>query len=99
MERMLESRWFTTDGTIWLSAALPALATATYGIRVIGDFEGISHRAERTHRNLEQLIEAIEQDPADLTLLPARASSAADEMFGDDASGASRRKAAAAIAG
>jgi hypothetical protein len=70
----------------WLSAALPALATASYGIRVIGDFEGTFQRAERTHRQLDQLIAAIMQDPPDFTLMRARARSAADAMLGDVAS-------------
>ena len=76
----------TPQVTIWLSAALPALATASYGIRVIGDFEGIFHRSRRTQRKLEQLAKAVEQDPIDLTLLRARASSAADVLLGDVAS-------------
>jgi hypothetical protein len=71
---------------IWLSAALPALATASYGIRVIGDFEGVFQRADRTHRQLDQLIAAIEQDPPDFSLMRARARSAADAMLGDVAS-------------
>jgi hypothetical protein len=74
------------QATIWLSTALPALATACYGIRVIGDFDGIVHRAERTHRQLDQLIGAIEQDPPDFSLMRARARSAADAMLGDVAS-------------
>jgi hypothetical protein len=48
--------------TIWLSAALPALATATYGIRVIGDFEGIHQRGERTYRQLLMLSAAIKRE-------------------------------------
>jgi hypothetical protein len=71
------------EATIWLSAALPALATATYGIRVIGDFESIHRRAERTHHGLDQLITAIKNDPADFGLLRARARSGADIMLGD----------------
>jgi hypothetical protein len=74
------------EAPIWLSAALPALATATYGIRVIGDFEGISQRGERTHRQLDQLINAIQQDPAEFSLLRARARTAAEAMLGDVAS-------------
>lgn len=50
------------EGTIWASAALPALATATYGIRVIGDFEGIHQRGERTYRQLRQLAAAVKRD-------------------------------------
>jgi hypothetical protein len=72
--------------TIWLNTALPALATASYGIRVIGDFDGIFQRAKRTHRQLDQLITAIMQDPPDFTLMRARARSAADAMLGDVAS-------------
>src|SRR5580700_6916560 len=68
---------------IWLSVALPALATASYGIRVIGDFEGIFQRADRTHRQLDQLIAAIQQDSPDFSLMRARARSAADAMLGD----------------
>jgi hypothetical protein len=71
------------EAPIWFSAALPALATATYGIRVIGDFEGISQRGERTHHQLDQLIAAVQQDPADFALLRARARTAADAMLGD----------------
>ena len=72
--------------TIWLSAALPALATASYGIRIIGNFEEVAHRGERTRHNLGQLIAAIKQDPPILALLRARARSAADVMLGDVAS-------------
>ena len=39
-----------------LTAGLPALATATYGIRLIGDFDGIAHRSERTQAILQKLI-------------------------------------------
>jgi hypothetical protein len=66
-----------------LAAGLPALATATYGIRVIGDFEGVARRSERTHLALEKVIEAIGKDKFDLALLRARARSAADIMLGD----------------
>jgi hypothetical protein len=77
-------QWMWGDALpVWLSAALPALATATYGIRVIGDFEGAHRRAERTHHALDQLIGAIKQDPADFALLRARARSAGDAMLGD----------------
>ena len=76
--------WPEHEATIWLSAAFPALATATYGIRIIGDFESIHRRAERTHRGLDELIQAIEKDdPADFGLLRARARSGADIMLGD----------------
>lgn len=66
-----------------LAAGLPALATASYGIRVIGDFEGIARRSERTHDVLKELIEAVGHDPLNLDLLRARARSAAEAMLGD----------------
>jgi len=66
-----------------VAAGLPALATATYGIRVIGDFEGSARRSERTHLALEKVMEAIRRDRLELALLRARARSAADIMLGD----------------
>jgi hypothetical protein len=69
--------------TLWLSVALPALATASYGMRMIGDLEGIARRSDRTHKKLDQIIKAIEQDSDDITLLRARARVAADAMLGD----------------
>jgi hypothetical protein len=65
------------------TAGLPALATATYGIRVIGDFEGIAKRSQRTHVVLNRLIASIDRDPLDLDLLRARAGAAAETMLGD----------------
>jgi hypothetical protein len=66
-----------------LGAGLPALATASYGIRVIGDFEGIAHRSERTREALTQLIGAIKHDPLTLDRLRSRARGAAEAMLGD----------------
>ena len=83
---LLGRRLPAREATIWLSAALPALATASYGIRVIADFEGVHQRSERTYRKLDELICAVRQDPVDFGLLRARARSAADAMLGDVAS-------------
>jgi len=66
-----------------VSAALPALATALYGIRVIGDFEGIAHRSARTHMALQQLIDMIEKEAPELNVLRARARAGAETMLGD----------------
>jgi hypothetical protein len=73
----------TPEIAVWLSAALPSLATATYGVRVIGDFEGTVHRNEHTARSIKQLVAAIQQDPPDFALLRARARTAADVLLGD----------------
>ncbi len=66
-----------------LTAGLPALATATYGIRVIGDFAGISRRSERTRQGLAALIEQIDGEALSLHHLRARVRAAADVMLGD----------------
>ena len=75
-----------------LAAGLPALATALYGIRVIGDFDGIAKRSARTRDELERLIAAVDADwPKDrretelpkFALLRARARAAETAMLGD----------------
>jgi len=71
---------------IMLSAILPTLATASYGIRIIGDFEGIAKRSERTAQGHLHVIEALLRDPSDLALFRARAQNIADAMLGDVAS-------------
>jgi hypothetical protein len=69
-----------------ISAGFPAIATALYGIRLIGDFEGVAHRSERTYRVLCKLIDDIQNNPPDIVVLRARAREAADAMLGDVAS-------------
>jgi TIR domain/Protein of unknown function (DUF4231) len=71
------------DIVIMLSAVLPTLATATYGIRLIGDFEGIAKRSERAEAGHWRVIEALRRDPADLILFRARAQIVSDAMLGD----------------
>jgi len=66
-----------------LAAGLPALATAGYGIRVIGDLEGAAERSEKCHDILEELHKAITGDPLDLSLLRMRARAAIDVMLSD----------------
>jgi hypothetical protein len=68
---------------IMLSAVLPTLATAMYGIRVMGDFEGRAKRSERTELAQLRVIEALLRDPSDLILFRARAQVIADAMLGD----------------
>ena len=67
-----------------IAAGLPAFGTATFGIRVIGDFEGIARRSHRTHLVLQQIINAIDaENPPSLTTLCARARAGYDVMLGD----------------
>jgi hypothetical protein len=68
---------------IVLSAVLPTFATAFYGIRIIGDFEGIAKRSERTELDQVRVIETLLRDPSDLILFRARAQVIADAMLGD----------------
>ena len=66
-----------------LAAGLPALATASYGIRVIGDLEEIAQRSDRTYKSLRRLITAVKHDALALNRLRNRARSAAEVMLGD----------------
>jgi len=67
-----------------IAAGLPALGTAIFGIRVIGDFDGIARRSDRTHLVLQQIIDAMAaENPPNLTTLRARARAASDVMLGD----------------
>jgi hypothetical protein len=77
--------WPAHEVGIGLGAILPALATATYGIRVIGDFEGNAKRSERAHQSLKGQIDALDPQRArpDLSILRRRARAAGDAMLGD----------------
>jgi hypothetical protein len=68
------------------SASLPALASALYAIRIIGDFGGIARRSERTLVALKTLRKAAERDADDLRALRVHARAAAEVMLGDVAS-------------
>ena len=81
-----EEHEFVKHLVVAFTAGLPALATATYGIRVIGDFEGVARRSERTRAVLDRLIETMQSEPLDLVLLRAQAQSVAEAMLGDVAS-------------
>lgn len=66
------------------TAGFPVLATATYGIRVIGDFEGIVQRSERMAARLQDLEAALNTDAGnDLRRARDRARQAATIILGD----------------
>ena len=87
--------FFTVVAHVWLpmrmslavtgiAAGFPALATATFGIRVIGDFDGIARRSKRTSLVLQGIIDAIDaEDPPSLAALRGRARAGSDVMLGD----------------
>ncbi len=67
-----------------LAAGLPAIATASYGIRVIGDFEGIAGRAKRTEELLQLILEKVERDKLPtLSNLRACTRATADALLGN----------------
>lgn len=65
------------------TAGLPALGAAGYGIRLIGDFEGVAERSERTGEALKAIGEALDASQADLSVLRAAAEAASASMLGD----------------
>jgi hypothetical protein len=67
-----------------VTAALPALGSAIYGIRVQGDFGGSAGRSERTAATLEELRAGLAAIPAPtMTQASALAESAARVMLAD----------------
>jgi hypothetical protein len=79
----LEDEHFGSLVATAIGAALPALATASYGIRLIGDFEGTAERAERTEEDLDELEKAVKEDQLEIGMLRNRARAVADVMLGD----------------
>lgn len=74
--------WWTYTVTA-LTAGLPALAAATYGIRLIGDFEGTAKRSQRTAGILRTASDNLRQAPVSLNGLRSSAMVASDAMLGD----------------
>lgn len=66
-----------------LTAGLPALAAATYGIRLIGDFAGSEQRSRRTVNSLMRISGALGEGANDLMHLRAAAAATSTEMLGD----------------
>ena len=66
-----------------LTAAMPALGAAIYGIGMQGDFAGIAQRSEATVARLERLKRALKDDPLEYTRLISRLRRLADIMLTD----------------
>jgi hypothetical protein len=66
-----------------LTAVLPALGAALYGIRMQGDFAGIAERAGIMVRRLERLQRAISADPLEFARLSSRLRRLSDIMLTD----------------
>jgi hypothetical protein len=66
-----------------ITAALPALGGAVYGIRVQGDFGGTAHRSLQTAHELRHVADALAADPARFTQAAAMAELGARVMLSD----------------
>ncbi|HWE05340.1 MAG TPA: hypothetical protein VG274_01445 [Rhizomicrobium sp.] len=76
----------TPDMQYWMivaSASLPAFASAGYGIRMIGDFDGAAKRSARMKAQLDALASSIGKGGAEFEWLRDRAHKASDVMLGD----------------
>ena len=72
-----------TEIVTWLTAAMPALGAAIYGIGMQGDFAGIAQRSEATVARLERLKRALKDDPLEYARLISRLRRLADIMLTD----------------
>jgi hypothetical protein len=70
-------------GLTAVTAGLPAIATASYGIRIILDFEGVAERSRHMAAALRSLLARWEASPPTVAALQAFARDAADIMLGD----------------
>ena len=66
-----------------LTAAMPAVGAALYGIRMQGDFAGVADRSDATVARLERLKRALKDDPLDYARLIARLRRLTDIMLVD----------------
>ncbi|HSG35277.1 MAG TPA: hypothetical protein VLA37_12140 [Sphingomonadaceae bacterium] len=66
-----------------ITAGLPAIATASYGIRIILDFEGVANRAHKIAHGLNAILKEWEAGPHTTITLQDMARRAADIMLGD----------------
>ena len=72
-----------TEFVTFATAAMPALASAIYGIRMQGDFGGAAFRSTVTVERLERLRQYMSADPLEHGRLSVRLRSLADIMISD----------------
>lgn len=72
-----------TDIVTAITAVLPAMGAALYGIRMHGDFAGIADRSLVTVKRLERLKRSMECDPLEFDRLLARLRRLSDIMLTD----------------
>jgi hypothetical protein len=80
----LAQQWLDVTAVVTvLTATLPALGAAFYGIRMQGDFSAVAERSAVMIRRLERLQRAIEADPLDFARLASRLHRLSDIMLTD----------------
>jgi hypothetical protein len=67
----------------FLSATLPTIAAAVFGIRGQGDFEAASGRAAETAERLERVAAQLREHPSDIVLASRSFEDAAEVMLAD----------------
>lgn len=73
--------WFN-----FVATTMSALGAASYGIRIIGEFDGASRRSARMKAQLDALLSSIGKVPVSLDMLRDVAHHVAEVMLGDVAS-------------
>jgi hypothetical protein len=66
-----------------LTAVLPAMGAALYGIRMQGDFSGVADRSQVTASRLDALRRGLDSDPPELARMQARLRRLSDVMLAD----------------
>lgn len=72
-----------TITVIMLTAVLPAMGAALYGIRMQGDFSGVADRSQVTATRLDTLRRGLDNDPLEFARLQARLRRLSDVMLAD----------------
>jgi hypothetical protein len=67
----IEAEWFA-DAVLFVTAVAPAAGAAIYGIRVLGEFAGISRQSHVMVEQFEGLMATVEADPSDYRLVTDR---------------------------
>jgi hypothetical protein len=67
----------------FLTALLPAIGAALYGIRVQGDFEGVAHRSKAMAARLEEIDRLLQHDPPTFAMLSRIAEQTSDTMLAE----------------
>lgn len=66
-----------------VTAVLPAMGAALYGIRMQGDFNGVAERSQVTASRLDTLRRGLLEDPLEFPRLQSRLHRLAEVMLGD----------------